>query len=91
MKTGYGKLKLKTILALILALGFVFSSISVITVSAAKEEASVIENDPSGESDSTAADGSKQEDTEISEEKTELPPPENNDNKGVRTKSWTAS
>lgn len=83
MKTGYGKLKLKTILALILALGFVFSSISVITVSAAKEEASVIENDPSGESDSTAADGSKQEDTEISEEKTELPPPENNDNNEI--------
>lgn len=83
MKTGYGKLKLKTILALILALGFVFSSISVITVSAAKEEASVMENDPSGESDSTAADGSKQEDTEISEEKTELPPPENNDNNEI--------
>lgn len=83
MKTGYRKHKLKTILALILALGFVFSSISVITVSAAKEEASVMENDPSGESDSTLADGSKQEDTEISEEKTELPPPENNDNNEI--------
>ncbi len=87
MKTGYGKLKLKTILALILALGFVFSSISVITVSAAKEEASVMENDPSGEPGLTAADGSKQEDKEISEEKseekTELPPPENNDNNEI--------
>lgn len=87
MKNGYGKLKFKTILALILALGFVFSSISVITVSAAKEEASVMENDPSGESDSTAADGSKQEDTEISEEKseekTELPPPEKNDHNEI--------
>ena len=84
MKNGYGKLKFKTILALILALGFVFSSISVITVSATKEEASVMENDHSGESGLTAADGSKQEDKEISEEKseekTELPPPENNNN-----------
>lgn len=84
MKNGYGKLKFKTILALILALGFVFSSISVITVSATKEEASVMENDPSGESGLTAADASKQEDKEISEEKseekTELPPPENNNN-----------
>lgn len=87
MKNGYGKLKLKTILALILALGFVFSSISVITVSAAKEEASVMENDPSGESGLTAADGSKQEDKEISEEKseekTELPPPEKNDHNEI--------
>lgn len=84
MKNGYGKLKFKTILALILALGFVFSTISVITVSATKEEASVMDNDPSGESGLTAADGSQQEDKEISEEKseekTELPPPENNNN-----------
>lgn len=83
MKNGYGKLKFKTILALILALGFVFSSISVITVSATKEEASVMENDPSGESGLTAADGSKQEETEISEEKTELPPPEKNDHNEI--------
>lgn len=83
MKNGYGKLKFKTILALILALGFVFSSISVITVSATKEEASVMENDHSGESGLTSADGSKQEETEISEEKTELPPPENNDNNEI--------
>lgn len=87
MKNGYGKLKFKTILALILALGFVFSSISVITVSAAKEEASVMENDPSGEPGLTAADASKQEDKEISEEKSEektkLPPPENNDNNEI--------
>lgn len=83
MKNGYGKLKLKTILALILALGFLFSSISVITVSATKEEASVMDNDPSGESGLTSADGSKQEETEISEEKTELPPPENNDNNEI--------
>lgn len=83
MKNGYGKLKFKTILALILALGFVFSSISVITVSATKEEASVMENDPSGEPGLTAADGSKQEDKEISEEKTELPPPENNNNNEI--------
>lgn len=83
MKNGYGKLKLKTILALILALGFVFSSISVITVSATEEEASVMENDPSGESGLTVADGSKQEETEISEEKTELPPPEKNDHNEI--------
>lgn len=87
MKNGYGKLKFKTILALILALGFVFSSISVITVSAAKEEASVMDNDPSGESGLTSADGSKQEDKEISEEKseekTELPPPEKNDHNEI--------
>lgn len=83
MKNGYGKLKLKTILALILALGFVFSSISVITVSAIKEEVSVMENDPSGEPGLTAADGSKQEETEISEEKTELPPPEKNDHNEI--------
>lgn len=87
MKNGYGKLKFKTILALILALGFVFSSISVITVSATKEEASIMENDPSGESGLTAADASKQEDKEISEEKseekTELPPPENNDHNEI--------
>lgn len=83
MKNGYGKLKLKTILALILALGFVFSSISVVTVSATEEEASVMENDPSGESGLTVADGSKQEETEISEEKTELPPPENNDHNEI--------